>query len=249
MNKRRLLDLIILVGSLTFLVSCGSEKSEKPKMKHLNILVLLDKDNPDTYNERSVTKVSHFMAVSNKIYKNSGLNIEVKVIKQIPYAFKHNDSTDVLDDIAFDKDISKIRDELNADFVVAYRKYANDGLCGVAYVNKYMQASHAFAHVALECPAETTAHELGHGMGLSHSIKDKSSGIYTYARGYGVENRFVTVMAYGKRYNTKNVVYNYSSPTINHKGLACGVDAADEVNGADAVKVLKSTAATAENFR
>ncbi len=248
MNKSYIVSWSFMVLlSLSILLACGSSSSSSTKQ--LDVLVLVDDSDTNTHNGNTEIKIAHFMAVSNTIFENSGLNVKVKVVRQVPYTFKHNDSSDVLDDIAYDENVREIRNEVKADFVIAYRKYANDGLCGVAYLNNTLDERASFSHVTLDCPSTTTAHEIGHGMGLAHSIKDNTMGIYTYARGFGVDGHFVTTMAYAQRYNTNVEAYNYSSPQLNYEGIASGVNAEDEVSGADAVKALKETAPKAAKFR
>jgi len=86
----------------------------------------------------------------------------------------------------------------------------------------------------------TTAHELGHSMGLVHAKQGiVKGGTFDYGRGYGIENEFVTIMSYESSFNAYNKYkYNYSSPDLDCDGYECGVDSELE-NGADAVKALK----------
>jgi hypothetical protein len=220
-----------------------------PTKKIIDLLILVDKNDTNSLNGVYETKIDHFIAVTNNIFKNSTLNVEFHIQKIQPYTFEHQNSKEVLYDIYSDKNISEIRDETKADLVVIYRKYANDGSCGIAYINDVLDKDIGYAHVSLECPSASTSHEIGHTMGLTHSEhKPNEKGLFSYARGYGVDGEFATIMAYKSTYHTNIRVLNYSSPELNCKGYECGVN--EELdNGANAVKALEYAIEHVSHFR
>ena len=98
----------------------------------------------------------------------------------------------------------------------------------------------------------TLAHELGHVFGLAHGARQTGEGIFGWARGYGVDNEFATIMAYSGLYNVTpytDLTKRFSNPrSMACEGLACGVDKADPENGADAVSALQATRYQVEAF-
>ena len=98
----------------------------------------------------------------------------------------------------------------------------------------------------------TLAHELGHVFGLAHGARQSGEGIFGWARGFGVDNEFATIMAYSGLYNVMpftDLTKRFSNPrSMACQGLACGVDKADVENGADAVSALQATRYQVEAF-
>jgi hypothetical protein len=98
----------------------------------------------------------------------------------------------------------------------------------------------------------TLAHELGHVFGLAHGARQTGEGIFGWARGFGVDNEFATIMAYSGLYNMTpftDLTKRFSNPrSMACEGLPCGVDKADSENGADAVSALQATRYQVEAF-
>jgi len=127
--------------------------------------------------------------------------------------------------------------------------------CGVAFGStSYAQTSHfkdaMFAQVEINCPANTTAHEIGHNMGLRHSHRQDGANPepYAYGLGHGIDNQFVTVMAYAFLFDTQNEILKFSSPEYEcTPGFPCGVPIGD-IDQAHATKVIEETAPKIANL-
>jgi len=211
----------------------------------IDTLVVYNQGAIDVSNGDVETRINHLFTTTNKIYEDSGLNIELKAVKTQKFNLDETaDSGQVLTDTRKNAEIHTLRDEAGADEVVIYRAYANDGMCGLAYVNRGNEAL-AYAHVTIDCPGYVTGHEVGHNMSLWHSAKqDPDAG---YARGHGVQEQFTTVMAYTSAYNGAKI-YKFSDPDLDCNGEPCGIEEGLD-NEADAVKAILAQAPIISNFR
>jgi len=213
-------------------------------LKQINVLVVVDANDAGTKNGTTRTKIDHFMSVTNKVFQNSTVAAKLNIVKVQPYTFQNQNSKNALSTIYKDGSISSIRNSVNADLVIIYRNNTGDGVCGVAYLNKTLDRNLAYAHVNLKCSSTTTAHEVGHTMGLNHSSKKTpKNGRFAYGRGYGVDGAFSTVMSYKSTYRTSTRVFNYSSPSLDCKGYECGV-----ANSADSVTALNNSIQAVSSF-
>jgi len=219
----------------------------------IDVLVLYDKEVQDSYTDVSA-RVNHLFAVSNNIYRDSQLNITINP-KQI--LFYDAQSHPALDEIATSTQIQALREQYSADTVLIYQVNPDGevGQCGVAYgALSYAQTSHfknaMYAQVEINCPTDTTAHEIGHNMGLLHShLQDgPSPEPYPYGLGHGVNGKFATVMAYAYLFNTNNQIPKFSSPAYECvPGEPCGIPIGQS-GEAYATKVLEVTAPMIANL-
>ncbi len=219
----------------------------------VDVLVVYTPGANNLYGGDAQTRINHLIAVTNQIYTDSGVMIQVNAVAMDlvnysdtvnSYAALHaiTDQTD-----AALIDIKNRRFEVGADMVIFMRPHVNSDNCGIAWVNGYESNgsvenySHTmYSHTSIDCSDYVSAHELGHNMGLMHSRRQDGAGVtFPFALGHGVDNNFATVMAYSGWFST-STIYKFSSPTLDCNDLPCGIDKTDEVNGADAVFALNA---------
>jgi len=249
----------ILIGGLLtpfLIMGCGGSSgsnNEKVSASSIDVLVLYDADVLDAYSNVA-TRINHLFAVSNNIYRDSQVNITLNV-KTI--AFFDAQNYPALEEISSSSEVRALREEYKADTVLLYQVNPDGafGLCGTAYgALSYAEDNHfrnaMFSQVAINCPTDTTAHELGHNMGLLHSHRqngDKPEP-YSYGLGHGVDGKFATVMAYAHEFKTNNQVAKFSSPEYECvPGYPCGIAIGQE-GEAHATKVLEITAPKIANL-
>ena len=144
----------------------------------------------------------------------------------------------------------------DTDVIIAFGQTATDDeACGVAQgwgsadANLYPAKSlsreykHELFVVGIDCPDYVLAHEFGHVAGLGHSKRQGEMGIAAWSRGYGVDNEFVTVMAYRQEFEFAPKIELFSSVENTSCGTAnvCGINRLTPFDGSDAVYTLNQT--------
>ena len=73
--------------------------------------------------------------------------------------------------------------------------------------------SRMYSISAVDCGLSTFVHELGHNMGLGHSVRQGSvGGVYNDGIGHGVDNNFSTIMAYPQAFGSATQLDYFSDP-------------------------------------
>ncbi len=233
---KRLLSSSLLSASMLF--------SFQVSAANVDLLVVFDDHSRNHFNGQVAAAMRNWVAQTNQIYKNTGIDINLRLAGTMHHNTAGADMGQVLGNIRVNGAIARKRDEVGADFVTQLHR---TGACGLGYVA--VSAPWAFNVVGPNCGGQVLAHELGHNMGLNHSRKqgNQSGSNYRYGLGYGVGNVFATTMAYPGVFNT-SWVPKFSSPAFNCRGLQCGIWPGN-ANEADASLALNNVKGTIAGFR
>ena len=211
----------------------------------IDVLALYSPGVSEAYDGEPSTRIRHVMTLADTIFSDSGVDASLRLvgISEVELDESH----------AFtDAPSARTRELIDlhgADVAVMFRSWdASSSVCGWTYLGGvlsqgtgvYDYERQRVAHVFGECGARTTAHEIGHLMGLGHSYTQDDVGAFRWARGHGVANQFVTVMAYASAFGFAPTIDKFSDPDADCDGSPCGV-AIDEPDGADAVTTLNAT--------
>lgn len=220
------------------------------------------------YPNHTASQVSDPVAlfVSNIEYANRALaNSQANYRYNLVGVVQQNWSNDAslgsaqLESFQANGSIRALREHYGADLVAGIVPSSN-GLCGIGYlpissdgrtIRSYSR-DYAYSLSGHDCGGRTMSHEMGHNVGLGHSAAQNSSGTFGYwARGHGVQDSFVTIMAYNSAYrvySSSGRLQMHSTPNLNScLGQACGV-VHTRSDGADAVRALNMASPQIEDY-
>tara|TARA_R110000737_G_scaffold61057_2_gene88009 strand:- start:10508 stop:11269 length:762 start_codon:yes stop_codon:yes gene_type:complete len=206
-------------------------------------------------------EIANIVADSNANYKKNGLDINLVLAWEGENQVSTNyvASWGNIQSLYKNNQIRNWRDQYNADFVVVIgsaQSSSGGTTCGIAgsiygmndvFPDHDAYDSYAYNITANNCGDTTLTfmHELGHNMGLGHSVRQGAEGgVYSWAVGYGVDNQFATIMAYPQEFNTTNQLSYFSNPGLALNGERIGVN-----NVADSQRALELVTNTIATFR
>jgi len=196
------------------------------------------------------------ITTTNTAYANSGVLQRLRLVYAGEVTYTEVDPSTDLTRLATGADgfldgVHTLRNTYGADVVTMFGEgYFDAGVCGLGYVMTTVStgfASSAFNLVDRVCGGAnlTTAHELGHNMGLQHDPANAiSTPAYSYAYGYQhPAGAFRTVMAYACPTGPCPRVMHFANPSVNYNGMPTGTASQNTA------LALNNTAASVANFR
>jgi hypothetical protein len=216
-------------------------------------------------------RIAHIKEYANQVLTQSGVNAQLEFVG--PFDFEVNatieakDNSGLLDVLTQRQapftDLDALRANNDADVMIYLdRSKDHDTSCGVAWLSGVGTNGDVAPDLAateynvgvvdidsIYCSSRTLIHELGHLMGLGHSRRQGSEGTYAWSVGHGVDNEFVSIMAYESSFGSAVERDYFSSPRLSDcNGQACGVDKSDLTAGADAALSLNAIRFQMENI-
>jgi hypothetical protein len=208
-------------------------------------------------------RVAHIKEYANQVLAQSGVDAQLEFVGPFDYVvnatIEAKDNSGLLDVLTQRQapftDLDTLRANNDADVMIYLdRSKDHDTSCGVAWlsgVNTHGDVAPDLAATeynvgvvdidSIYCSSRTLIHELGHLMGLGHSRRQGSEGTYAWSVGHGVDNEFVSIMAYESSFGSAIERDYFSSPLLSDcNGQACGVDKSDLTAGADAALSLNA---------
>lgn len=260
----------LLCSTLALAVASAAQAAPKT----VDIMVLYTPAATQTANGRDIdARIASYIEFANTAYEKSGVNLRLRLVhkQRLDWADYPTVTGANLDRFMRDPQVQRLREQYGADLVSLVNRSQNSGngyiTCGIGYMGSGDKNSGRFHGNAkdiaynltgVDCGLNTFAHEAGHNMGLRHSYEQDlessyydpryaHSGTYEWSRGYGVQGRFATVMAYPHAFGTNKQAPFFANPRL--VNAECANQPCGREEHADAVRALNSMATQIADFR
>ena len=227
-----------------------NDPNSVPEDSVIDILGLYGQSFADNYDGDATTRIQHLFEVANQYAEDSNLPFTWRIVGTVLVDMDDQSTT-----LTNTDDVVTEGRRHGSDLNVLFGPFPDSGgYCGFAPLygwgmrgNFSFNLDYALATVVGDCDARTLAHELGHLMGLGHSVWQNSTGAWRWSRGHAVEQAFYTIMSYG--HQGGNAEFIFSDPDEDcGDDEACGV-AHDHSGAADAVASLNAVRFQIASFR
>ena len=225
------------------------DAASTPGTVTVDVLALYTEGFSHLYDGDPHPRILHVTTVANQIFRSSETGVRFRIVGFVETEVRNAWNQFSEPARAF---LKPLEDQYGADVVLLFRHRETVGICGWASTPSRHRGrirfaeqggyDRNFATVFGDCDGQTTAHELGHVLGLGHSLRQGEAGTFRWSRGHYVlpeDDRGIsaegTVMTYGNTYLDR-----FSSPDARCGENSCGV-AIDSLEGAHAVKSLGVT--------
>lgn len=206
------------------------DASSYPSPPLVDILILHEDATFEHYNVSPELFIAHVVAATNDMYERSDSQVRFRAVGSL--------GTDIVPGIRDGESLDtpeyqRLLEEYDADLVLVFRARAD--LCGFAVSiggendKGFLHPNERFAYTEvfldpLLCSLDTTAHEIGHLMGLGHAFAQQSVGTYPWSRGHAVQGEFGTIMSYAEIVFQAIGLDVFSNPRSDCHGKPCGID-------------------------